>query len=66
MEIVDGVVYHIRQSRSKPDKETVYVMVDDEAGQDGRVFPFHTDPGFYRKGDRVEMKIDGSEATILY
>lgn len=66
MEIVTGIVYHIRPSRSKPDKETVYIMVDDEFGQDGRVFPFHTDPGFYHKGDSVELRINDREATILY
>ncbi|GEM_PF-1788119 len=67
MEIVDGVVYAIRQSRSQPGMETVHVMVDDEDGQDGRVFPFHVAPGTYKDDgtSKVRLQIDGHSAEII-
>lgn len=64
MEIADGYVYHIRDSRSVPGKETIHVLVESIDGNDDRVFSFQTEPGTYTYGDTVTLEINGNSATI--
>jgi hypothetical protein len=64
MEIANGFVYHVRNSRSVPGKETIHVRVESDDGNDDRVFPFQIEPGAYSFGDKVTLEIKGNSATI--
>lgn len=64
MEITEGYVFHIRDSRSMPGKETIHVVVESDDGNDDRVFPYRTEPGTYTYGDKVSLEIEGDSVTI--
>lgn len=65
MEYIDGIVYHVRSSRSVPDTEVAYIAVNEASGNDDRVFPIHVKPETYSEHDKVKLMVDGRKATIL-
>ena len=65
LETVSGIVMNVRKSRSTPNPDTIHVLVDDETGNDDRVFPFHVQQGSYSERDKVVMEIDGNYARLV-
>lgn len=63
METVECVVYHVRPSRSQQGTDAVYLTVNDETGNDDRVFPIHAPTGTYHVSDKIWVTIDGAHAT---